>query len=31
MPVLHVGAGNLYGGVETLLITLARYRHLCPT
>jgi glycosyltransferase involved in cell wall biosynthesis len=30
MRVLHVGAGNLYGGVETLLITLARYRHLCP-
>jgi hypothetical protein len=30
MRVLHVGAGSLYGGVETLLITLARYRHLCP-
>jgi glycosyltransferase involved in cell wall biosynthesis len=28
--VLHIGAGNLYGGVETLLFTLARYRHLCP-
>jgi glycosyltransferase involved in cell wall biosynthesis len=28
--VLHVNAGNLYGGVETLLTTLARFRHLCP-
>jgi glycosyltransferase involved in cell wall biosynthesis len=30
MRVLHLSAGNLYGGVETLLVTLARYRHLCP-
>ena len=30
MRVLHVGAGNLYGGIETLLFTMARYRHLCP-
>src|SRR5262245_48948512 len=30
MRVLHIGAGNLYGGVETLLFTLARYRNLCP-
>src|SRR5215471_8808022 len=30
MRVLHIGAGNLYGGVETLLFTLARYRDLCP-
>jgi len=30
MRVLHVHSGNLYGGVETLLLTLARYRHLCP-
>jgi glycosyltransferase involved in cell wall biosynthesis len=30
MPVLHLGAGNLYGGVETLLSTLARYHQLCP-
>lgn len=29
MRVLHVGAGNLYGGVETLLVTLARSRQLC--
>ena len=28
--VLHVNAGNLYGGVETLLATLANLRHLCP-
>lgn len=30
MRVLHIGAGNLYGGVETFRVTLARYRHLCP-
>lgn len=30
MRVLHVHSGNMYGGVETLLITLARYRDLCP-
>jgi glycosyltransferase involved in cell wall biosynthesis len=30
MRVLHIGAGSLYGGVETFLFTLARYRHLCP-
>src|ERR1700687_6346715 len=29
--VLHLNAGNLYGGVETVLVTLARLRHLCPT
>jgi glycosyltransferase involved in cell wall biosynthesis len=28
MRVLHIYAGNLYGGVETLLVTLARYREL---
>jgi len=28
--VLHLHAGNLYGGVETLLVTLARLRCLCP-
>ena len=28
--VLHLSAGNLYGGVETLLITLARHWALCP-
>jgi glycosyltransferase involved in cell wall biosynthesis len=30
MRVLHVNAGNLYGGIETLLVTLARERSLCP-
>jgi glycosyltransferase involved in cell wall biosynthesis len=30
MRVLHIDAGNLYGGVETLLVTLARHRRLCP-
>lgn len=28
--ILHVNSGNLYGGVETILVTLARLRHLCP-
>jgi glycosyltransferase involved in cell wall biosynthesis len=30
LRVLHLNAGNLYGGVETLLTTLAEYRSLCP-
>ena len=30
MRVLHVHSGNLYGGVETLLVTLARLAGLCP-
>jgi glycosyltransferase involved in cell wall biosynthesis len=30
MRVLHINAGNLYGGVETILVSLARYRDLCP-
>ncbi len=30
MRVLHLAAGNLFGGVETYLITLAKLRHLCP-
>jgi len=30
MRVLHISAGNMYGGVETLLSTLARQRELCP-
>jgi glycosyltransferase involved in cell wall biosynthesis len=30
MKVLHVYSGNLFGGVETLLITLAQQRSLCP-
>ena len=29
MRLLHVHSGNLYGGVETLLGTLAQYRELC--
>jgi glycosyltransferase involved in cell wall biosynthesis len=31
MRVLHINAGNLYGGIETLLTTLAARRSLCPT
>ena len=30
LRVLHVSAGNMYGGVETFLVTLARRRDLCP-
>ncbi|MBV8232582.1 MAG: glycosyltransferase family 4 protein [Planctomycetaceae bacterium] len=30
LKVLHLSAGNLYGGIETLLTTLARLRHLAP-
>jgi glycosyltransferase involved in cell wall biosynthesis len=30
VKVLHLTAGNLYGGIETLLVTLARRRGLCP-
>src|SRR5215469_13355547 len=30
MRILHVHSGNLYGGVETLLSTLARCRALYP-
>lgn len=30
MRVLHLSSGNLYGGVETYLSTLARLRHLAP-
>lgn len=29
MRVLHINSGNLYGGIETLLATLARLRLLC--
>ena len=29
MKVLHVYSGNLYGGIETLLVTLARHRAVC--
>jgi glycosyltransferase involved in cell wall biosynthesis len=28
--VLHLNAGNMYGGVETFLTTLGSQRHLCP-
>jgi len=28
--ILHLAAGNLFGGVETLLVTFARLRQLCP-
>ena len=31
MRVLHVSSGNLYGGVETLLATLSKERHQCPS
>lgn len=30
MRALHVYSGNLYGGIETLLVTLARVRRLSP-
>ena len=30
MRLLHVHSGNLYGGVETLLLSLERCRALCP-
>jgi glycosyltransferase involved in cell wall biosynthesis len=30
MRVLHLSADRLYGGVETMLLTLARHRDLCP-
>lgn len=30
MRVLHISSGNLYGGIERVLATLASYRHLCP-
>lgn len=30
LRVLHVYSGNLFGGVETFLLTLARHRELCP-
>ena len=29
MRVLHFGSGNFFGGVETVLLTLAKYRELC--
>lgn len=30
MRVLHLHSGNLYGGVETLMVTMARFREYCP-
>ena len=30
LRVLHVNAGNLYGGIETMLVTMAREQALCP-
>ena len=30
MRVLHLAAGNLFGGVERVLVTLAKLRHLAP-
>jgi glycosyltransferase involved in cell wall biosynthesis len=30
MRVLHLYAGNLFGGIENVLLTLTRQRHLCP-
>ena len=29
MRILHICSGNLYGGVETIQVTLARYRGEC--
>ena len=31
LTLLHVGVGNMFGGIETLLVTLARERGHCPT
>ena len=31
MRVLHIHSGNLYGGVETFLLSLARFRALAPS
>ncbi len=31
MRVLHIHSGNLYGGVETFLLSLARFRTLAPS
>jgi glycosyltransferase involved in cell wall biosynthesis len=29
--VLHIHSGNIFGGIETFLLTQARYQHLCPS
>lgn len=31
LRVLHVNAGNVFGGLETILVTLARLRDCCPS
>src|SRR5579863_2641011 len=31
LRVLHINSGNLYGGVESILVTLARRRNLCAS
>ena len=30
MRVLHVSSGNIFGGIESMLVTLAQHRSLCP-
>src|SRR5258708_5898653 len=30
MQILHVYSGNLFGGIETVLLTLAKHRTVCP-
>src|SRR5689334_13323227 len=30
MKVLYINSGNLYGGIETLLVALARFRDVSP-
>jgi glycosyltransferase involved in cell wall biosynthesis len=30
MRVLYINSGNLFGGIEVLLVTIARHRALCP-
>jgi glycosyltransferase involved in cell wall biosynthesis len=30
LRVLHLNSGNIMGGVESMLLTLAEYAHLCP-
>ncbi len=30
MKILHVYSGNLFGGIETVLLTLAKHRTVCP-
>lgn len=30
MKILHISGGKLFGGIETYLVTLARYKSVCP-